>query len=360
MTSSRRALSLLCALTVITTATACGSSASPTASSGSSTSASPTPSSPAAATFDLQAHRGGRGETTEESRRAFEKALDLGVSTLEFDIVLTKDRVPAVWHDPVVMPEKCADTAPVTPKDPQYPYVGKLVHELTWQQLQTLDCGKKLKDFSSAEVVQGNKILQLSDVFAITAQRGADVRYNIETKLEAAEPTTSATPQEFVDAILPVVEKAGQLDKVMVQSFDWRSLPLVHRAQPTIPLVLLWDETTWVKDSPWTGEVDHEAVGGDIVKAAQQVGATVLSPGYTVPYGAKAGDDGFTLVADKALVERAHQAGMTVVPWTINDAATMEAQIEAGADGIITDQPSILREVMRKRQMPLPTPWPAR
>jgi glycerophosphoryl diester phosphodiesterase len=62
--------------------------------------------------FDLQAHRGGRGETTEESLRAFAKSLELGVSTLEFDIVITKDAQPLVWHDPKIEPTKCADTAP--------------------------------------------------------------------------------------------------------------------------------------------------------------------------------------------------------------------------------------------------------
>lgn len=65
--------------------------------------------------FDLQAHRGGRGETTEESLRAFAKALELGVSTLELDIVISKDGKPMVWHDPVIDPAKCSDTGPVRP-----------------------------------------------------------------------------------------------------------------------------------------------------------------------------------------------------------------------------------------------------
>lgn len=71
--------------------------------------------------FDLQAHRGGRGETTEESLRAFAKALELGVSTLELDIVISKDGKPMVWHDPVIDPAKCSDTGPVRPGDQQFP-----------------------------------------------------------------------------------------------------------------------------------------------------------------------------------------------------------------------------------------------
>jgi glycerophosphoryl diester phosphodiesterase len=68
--------------------------------------------SPQAPAFDLQAHRGGRGETTEESLRAFAKSLELGVSTLELDIVITKDRQPLVWHDPTIDAERCVDTGP--------------------------------------------------------------------------------------------------------------------------------------------------------------------------------------------------------------------------------------------------------
>lgn len=305
------------------------------------------------ASFDLQAHRGGRGETTEESLRAFTKALELGVSTLELDIVISKDRKPMVWHDPVIDSAKCADTAPVTSGDPQYPYVGKLVKDLTSEQLRTLDCGKLLKDFPQAEVVKNDRIALLPEVFALADSYHADVRYNIETKVEAAEPQKSVEPQVFVDVILDTIRAAGKVDKVEIQSFDWRTLPMAKRAEPGIPLVALWDETTWYPGSPWLGWVDP-AVVKDPIDGAKQIGATILSPGYTVPYGGKVGDPGFALVADKKFVEKAHGLGLKVIPWTINDAETMKAQIDAGADGIISDYPTILRKVVAEKGMPLP------
>jgi glycerophosphoryl diester phosphodiesterase len=126
--------------------------------------------------FDLQAHRGGRGETTEESLRGFAKALELGVSTLEFDVVITKDDQPLVWHDPTIDPTKCADTRPVFAGDPSYPYVGKLVRDLELAQLRTLDCSKTLVNFPDAEAVAGNRIATLPEVFALTDDYGADVR----------------------------------------------------------------------------------------------------------------------------------------------------------------------------------------
>jgi glycerophosphoryl diester phosphodiesterase len=311
------------------------------------------PASAAATDFDLQAHRGGRGETTEESLRAFAKALELGVTTLELDIVLSRDGHPMVWHDPVIQADKCTDTAPASPGDPQYPYVGKLVWELTSAQLRTLDCGKLLSGFPKAEVVTGNKIATLPEVFALADSYRAGVRYNIETKIEADKPEMSAPPAQFVDVILAAVRAAGKQDRVEIQSFDWRTLPLVHAAEPAIPLVALWDETTFVPGSAWLNGIDPAVVRDPII-AATLVGANILSPGYSVPYGQLPGDPGFALVADAEFVSRAHGLGLRVIPWTINDPGAMRAQIAAGADGIITDYPTRLRAVMAELGMPLP------
>ncbi|MEE6177023.1 glycerophosphodiester phosphodiesterase [Mycobacterium sp. 050134] len=290
--------------------------------------------------FDLQAHRGGRGETTEESLRAFAKSIELGVSTLELDIFVTKDEQPLVWHDPTILAEKCTDTAPAFPGDPQYPYVGKLVHELTLAQVRTLDCDKRLEEFPDAEVVRGNRIATLPDVFALSDSYRADVRFNVETKVEADKPGTSAGPEETVDVILAAVRGAGKADRVEIQSFDWRTLPLVRRAEPSIPLVALYNEQTWAPDSPWLGG-ENAAVIGDPMIGAKLVGAEIISPEYT-------------LVDGKSYVDRAHGLGLKVIPWTVDDAATMREQISDGVDGLITDYPTLLRSVLSKLGMPLP------
>lgn len=307
--------------------------------------------------FDLQAHRGGRGEHTEESLHGFGEALSLGVTTLELDVVLTKDKQPLIWHDPKIDETKCSDTAPATPGDPQFPYVGKLVHELTLDQVRTLKCDKVLTGFPDAQPVPDNRIAVLPELFELVDQRGANtVRFNIETKIEGEYRSESATPQEFADVILGAVTQAGTLDRVSIQSFDWRALPLVHQAQPSIPLVALWDETTWKAGSPWLGPVNYDEVNGDVIAGAGKIdGVTVLSPGYVDPYpDGQVPPAGYKLVADKDFITRAHDAGLAVIPWTINDPGVMNAQIEAGADGIITDYPTKLREVMAQRNMALP------
>jgi glycerophosphoryl diester phosphodiesterase len=295
--------------------------------------------SPEVPGFDLQAHAGGRGQATGESLRAFGKSLELGVSTLELDINITKDRQPLVWHDPIIDPQQCDDTRPAFAGDPSYPYVGKLVHDLTLAQIRTLDCGKPNSQFPHAEVVRGNKIAILPDVFSLADVYHADVRYNIETKVAADRPAVSADPQEFVDVVLAAVRVAGKADRVEIQSFDWRTLLLVRRAEPSIPLSALWSEDTWVPDSPWLASI-NPAVVGDPVIGTMLVGANILSPAYPL--------------VDKALVDRAHSLGRKVIPWTVDDANDMRALIVDGVDGIITNYPAALRTVMAELGMPLP------
>lgn len=298
--------------------------------------------------FDLQSHRFGRGEWIESSREGLEKSLEMGVTTLEFDIELSAEGVPVVWHDTEIDAEKCQDTKPVTEDDPQFPYVGKLLHDLTFEQISTLNCNKNLDDFPDAAPQDDNRLLQLSEVFEIAADY-PDVHFNIETKLEPEHREQTASPQEFVDAIMDEVEDADVADRTMIQSFDWASLPLVRERDAEIPLVLLWDETTWKSGSAWIGDVDYDAVDGDIVEAAKQLGVQVLSPGHAVPYGQTPRDDDYHPVATPELISRAHKAGMAVVPWTVNDEDTMREQIAAGVDGFITDYPSMGQAVVREK-----------
>jgi glycerophosphoryl diester phosphodiesterase len=301
------------------------------------------PASAQPSDFDLQAHRGGRGETTEESLRAFAKAIELGVSTLELDIAITKDGQPLVWHDPTIDAEKCVDTEPAFAGDPLYPYVGKLVHELTLVQLRTLDCGRQLAEFPRAEVLQDNKIATLPEVFALADSYRAGVRFNIETKVEADRPSRSAAPQEFVDVILAAVRSAGKVSSVEIESFDWRTLPMVRQAEPSIPLVALYNDETWAPDSPWLAGINATGVGDPII-GARMVGADIVSPNYQ-------------LVTGRPYVEHAHALGLKVIPWTVNDTDAMRAQIGYGVDGLITDYPTLLRGVLAELGMPLPASY---
>ncbi|POM27092.1 Glycerophosphoryl diester phosphodiesterase precursor [Actinomadura rubteroloni] len=321
----------------------------------------PRPVLPQKTHFDLQAHRGGLGLTTEESLEGFAKALRLGVSTLELDTHVTKDEKVVVNHDRQISGTKCRDTGPVAPGDPMYPYVGKYIKDLTLAQIKTLDCGyQQLPGFPEQEVVRGFRMAELKDVLnLVKSYRARQVALNIETKVEAGAPEQTAPRELFIRRVFEEIHASGIEDQVTIQSFDWGALKVMHRLAPSWPLVALtnYDFLQVGKPgaSPWLGGIDADDFGGDFVKAAASVpGVRALSPVYGFPQSGKVGDPGFRFYVSPAMVAEAHARRLTVVPWTCDDPATVEALIDMGVDGIITDYPDRVRKIMAERGMRLP------
>ncbi|MGM1058184.1 glycerophosphodiester phosphodiesterase [Saccharothrix sp. Mg75] len=312
--------------------------------------------------FDLQAHRGGIGLTVESTLAAFAKALELGVTTLELDVQITRDGREVVTHDRRTNPAKCVDTAPATPGDPAFPYAGKYVKDLTFAQVRTLDCGsRRWAQHPDQELSPGARMPTLAEVFALARRhRAHGVRFNIETKVEAAAPHETAPREQFVEVTAREIRRSGFQRSVTVQSFDWGTLMLWRRAEPRIPLVALTQPEFLRPGSPWTGGLELADFGGSVVKAVTSFGASALSPVHGNPQGGTANDPGYVPFTTKALVDEAHAHGLAVVPWTVNDVATMHKLIDDGVDGIITDYPDRLRGVMADRGLKLPRPYPAR
>ena len=150
------------------------------------------------------------------------------------------------------------------------------------------------------------------------------------------------------------------MDSVTIQSFDWGSLMLTRQLAPSVPVVALTngDFLQVGKDgaSPWLGGLDIDDFGGDGIAAVATFGASAYSPVQGTPQGGKVGDPGFTLYPTADMIASAHARGMKVIPWTVDDPATMHALIDLGVDGIITDYPNRLRAVLAERGMPLPAP----
>ncbi|GAA1359830.1 glycerophosphodiester phosphodiesterase family protein [Catellatospora chokoriensis] len=322
---------------------------------------------PQHARFDLQAHRGGIGMTTEESLEGFAKALRLGVSTLELDTQITKDAKVVVTHDRKVSAQKCADTAPVTPGDPMYPYVGKYVKDLTLAQVKTMDCGfQQLPGFPEQEQIKGQRMAELRDVLDLVKRYQAhQVTLNIETKVEAGAPEQTAPRELFVRRVFEEIHRSGIEKQVSIQSFDWGALMAMHRLAPKWPLVALTNydflQVGQPGASPWLGGIDADDFGGDFVAAAASIeGVTALSPNYGFPQNGKIGDPGFRFYPDKAMVDRAHARGLKIIPWTCDDMPTVAALMDMGVDGIITDYPNRVRELMAERGMKLPKAYKAR
>ena len=302
--------------------------------------------------FDLQAHRGGRGEWTEESLAAFANSLKLGVSTLELDTHLTSDGKIIVWHDDTIQADKCQDTAPVAPGDPAFPYVGDRVAELSLAQIKTLDCGyTQLKGFPEQDVIEGNRIAELKDLFQLVRDADAKkVRFNIETKVEDGKAGGEGMVA-LTKAVVAEIQNSGMADRSTVQSFDWSSLNLTKQLAPELPLVALSSGDAWLQvgqpgASPNLGGIDIDTYGGSLAKAAAAQGYDAISPTFrSVTPG---------MIAD------AHQLGLPVIPWTVNTTADMNRLMDLGVDGIITDYPTRLRGVMAERGLKLPKAYAPR
>jgi glycerophosphoryl diester phosphodiesterase len=302
--------------------------------------------------FDLEAHRGGRALLPENTLPAFANALTMGVDTLELDVGVTADGEVVVSHERGLNPDlaRGANGAYVTP--PGTPFV-----KLGFADVRTYDVGQirpdsaYAKQFPDQRAVPGTRIPTLKELFALVRKSGNErVRFNIETKIDPDHPDESLEPQAFVAKLLGVIADEKFSDRVMIQSFDWRTLLLVQQQAPTIPTVYLTLQRGSAptialdKASSWTAGYSPADHGGSLPRTIKAAGGAVWSPYF--------GD------VTAALVTEAHTLGLRVVVWTVNKPDDMARMIEIGVDGIISDRPDLLRQVAGEKGIALPPGTP--
>ncbi|HZY20570.1 MAG TPA: glycerophosphodiester phosphodiesterase [Ramlibacter sp.] len=299
--------------------------------------------SPAALAFDLQGHRGARGLLPENTLPAFERALRVGVTTLEMDAAVTADGVVVVSHDPVLNPDLV--------RGPDGRWIDKplAIRQLTHAQVQAYDVGRlrpgsnAAQTFANQRPVDGTRMPTLAAVFALVKQLGADhVQFDIETKMDLRHPENTLPPEAFVQALLKVIREAGMEDRVMVQSFDWRALQVLRTAAPRMRTVYLTTQSPRGSnlDSPlWTAGFTL-AEHGSVPRMVKAAGGHAWSPNFQA------------LTADA--VREGQALGLRVIPWTVNEDADIARMLDLGVDGIISDYPDRVRAAMERRGMPLP------
>lgn len=309
-----------------------------------------------ASALDLQGHRGARGVAPENTLPGFATTLAIGVSTLEMDLGVTADDRLVVIHDSRLNPAltRGPEGRWLSPPTPA-------VRELSLRQLQAYDVGRIDPASRYARLLAGQaphdgaRIPTLAEVVELTRAAGNDmVRFNVETKIDPEQPELTATADDFARLVVEEIGRLGIAERTTVQSFDWRTLRAVQALAPEIATACLTAQRPGFDTvrrgepgaSPWTAGLDADEIGGvpDLVKAA---GCRIWSPAV---------DE-----LNKLSLAEAHWLGLKVVPWTVNDTTVMNSLIDAEIDGIITDYPDRLRELMRRRGLPLPaaTPVPA-
>ncbi|KAK1215290.1 hypothetical protein PQX77_022108 [Marasmius sp. AFHP31] len=312
--------------------------------------------------FDVQGHRGGRGETVESTLPSFAWGLIDGVTTLELDNGITKDGAVVVWHDENIVGTKCQDTSPAFEEDPNFPYVGKFVANLTLDQIKTLDCGSgRQLDFPLQVTYPGTKISTLEELFDFVECVDPEhtVEFNIESKVNPEQTNQTRAPEDFVQLQHELFAQSVYYGKITYQSFDWRTLVGMKALDPSIKLAALADPTTLVgpnnTTSAWLAGItldptSNVSLGIQLTNAAKQIDADILSTAdianATAPDPTQPGYVPFTT---KEMIDRAHELGMQVKPWTVNRMNVAEQLLDWGVDGIITDYPSHLRRIVEKR-----------
>lgn len=148
--------------------------------------------------MDIQGHRGCRGLLPENSLPAFEKAIDLGVNTLELDVVVSKDLRVVVSHEPYMSKTIC--TMP-NGNDINNPYQLNLF-QMSYDSIKKFDCGTRFHpSYPEQEKITTNKPL-LSEVFDLVKSKDSDVWFNIEIKsLSQFYGVYTPFPEDYVKVV---------------------------------------------------------------------------------------------------------------------------------------------------------------
>ncbi len=246
----------------------------------------------------VHGHRGARARRPENTLPAFRYAIEQGVDVLELDVAVTKDNVPVVSHDPLINATICSG-----------PRTGVPIHTLTLDELHQYDCGAKQNPAFATQVpAPGTHIPTLDEVFDLS--RGSKIQFNVETKIFADHPELTPSPEPFTQMILDRIRKHGIADRVILQSFDPRTLRVMKKLDPSIRRSALFET-----DRDWP-------------EVAREFEATIFSPEYH-------------LVTPER-VAQAHAAGLQVVPWTVNKPEDWQRLVDAKVDAIISDDPASL------------------
>ena len=271
--------------------------------------------------IDWQGHRGCRGLYPENTIQAMLKAIDLGVSTLELDVVITKDKQVILSHEPFMSAEISTN--------PEGKYITAAqektynIYQLDYAAVQTWDVGLKPHPrFPQQEKTPSKKPLLFDVIDAVEAYTRMHnippVQYNIETKSDPeGDDTYHPKPAEFVSLLLDVIQGKGIATRTIIQSFDVRTIQLVHAQYPEIKTAFLVEET-----SPKKLKTQLNALGFI---------PTIFSPAYQF--------------VDQKLVNSCHRKGMHVIVWTVNTLPEMQKMLDLGVDGIISDYPNLFSAI---------------
>jgi len=278
-----------------------------------------------AETILVHGHRGGRAARPENTIPAFQYAIDQGADVLELDLAVTKDDVLVVSHFPYISADYPGERLCVGPEVKPH----TLIRSLTLAELKKYDCGvNTLAAFPQQKAVPHTSIPTFDEVLALAPQ--GKFEYNVETKIFPNHPEVAPAPEVFVRMIDEAVRRHHLESRVILQSFDFRTLRAMKELDPQIRRSALFGEA---KYDVLMGITDSDK---DFVAVGRRSEANILSPDQSLVTPEK--------------VAAAHAAGLQVAPYTVNDPAGWQKMADAHVDAVITDDPAGLLAWLRAQK----------
>ncbi len=272
--------------------------------------------------IDIQGHRGCRGLMPENTISAFIKAIDLGVNTLEMDVVISKDQQVVVSHEAFLNHEICSG-----PRGEPVDTLNETsfnLYRMTYEEIRLCDCGSKVhKRFPEQLKLKAFKPL-LEDVIDtveryIAFKQLKPVHYNIEIKSSPeGDNLYHPVPAVYTDLVYEVVSRKHIQSKVILQSFDPRVMNDIHAKQLPVRTAFLVEN----------GD------GFDKNIALLEFTPTIYSP--------------YKDLVNARLLKACRKYHLLLVPWTVNEPKEIRNLLKLGVDGIISDYPDRVMEVLRK------------
>jgi glycerophosphoryl diester phosphodiesterase len=293
-----------------------------------------------AQTILVHAHRGGRADRPENTIPSFQHGIDVGADVLELDLAVTKDNVLVVSHSPyliqptsddprmaaILANERHCDGPPLPP--------GTYIHSVTLAQLKQYDCGHTVPGFPNQKTVPNTTIPTFDEVLDLAPQ--GKFQFNVETKIFPNRPEITPTPEVFV-AMIDKAVKAHRLEsRVILQSFDFRTLLAMRALDPAIRLSALFGMAQY---DTLMGITDSDKNYAHIAKVVGLSDGDFFSPEQSL--------------VTPAEVQWAHDHHLQVAPYTVNTPEGWQKMAGAHVDAIITDDPAGLLKWLRAQHPPL-------
>ncbi|SMD34733.1 glycerophosphoryl diester phosphodiesterase [Reichenbachiella faecimaris] len=268
--------------------------------------------------LDVQGHRGSRGLLPENTIPAFIKAVELGVTTLELDLAVTKDKELLVSHDPF-MSHKFSTTPEGVPIE-KHEELAYNIYKMSYEEIKTYDVGSRFqKQFPDQELMKLHKPLLKELIVAVNRhleeKQLSPVRYNIEIKSEPiGDSIYHPAPAEYSQLVYDFISKEMDTTMLNVQSFDFRILQYFHDHYPDVKLAVL-------------------------VENALPIEENLANLGFTPEIYSC-----YYHLLDAEKVAWLQSQGMQVIPWTVNEKEDIQRILDWGVDGIISDYPNRVLE----------------